>query len=342
MNEENPIIRICFITHDMKINDMKCIHPARCLKNIFFLFTFYTVILPAPDTFAQTGENALVWVVYDITDRNSEDIAGNILKSFEYTKIPSRTVEISRQKTLGVIPNSVRAICITIQDSLRVPDEDISGLVRYVAGGGKVILTSQIWDKRMYFLEGLLKYIPDYGSIKANNWHFMTDVLAQMKGKIIVFDDIGSHLGFGRSAFEKDVTVLATAADRDDYPILIKNTIGLGSVYLYNTSILNDRIYRGLLFSTILQCLEGIPYPVANISSIHLDDFPMPLYYAMIYPIDVEYKMTHADWVTKVWWPDMLALADTFDLKYTAFPAFNYNRRTVPPFDFKRWKSCGK
>ncbi len=309
----------------------------------YFEFTFWLVVACVIKSAAQglsagAGESAPVWVVYDRNDRNSEQIAENVLKAFEYTKIPAGPVDLSGRPALGVIPETVRAVCITIQDSLRIPDDDINRLVRYVAGGGNLILTSLIWDKRMYFLEGLVKYPDGYGSTPANNWHFRTNVLAQMKGKKVVFDDIGSHLGFGREAFHEDVAVLATAVDRDDFPVLVKNTVGLGSVFVYNTSILNDRIYRGMLFSTILQCLEGIPYPVANVSSINLDDFPMPLYNTGIYPIDAEYEMTHSDWVVNVWWPDMLALADSFGVKYTAFPAFNYNRRTLPPFDFKMWE----
>ncbi len=91
---------------------------------------------------------------------------------------------------------------------------------------------------------------------------------------------------------------------------------------------------RGLLFAGVLKGLEGIPYPIANTATIFLDDFPAPQYEILAEPIKSEMNYTTSDFVEKVWWPDMRALAKEFKIPYAAMLTMDYRNKIVPPFAF--------
>lgn len=318
----------------MKINVKKSV---TYLKVIFIL---PIIFLQFHCSYGQlySGDNDIILILNDNSNKESRVIGNELSKVFEYTKIPIKKVDLSVTHDIEEIPPSTHAICITTPDNTGLSEASIIKIVQFVAQGGTIVFTCLCWDQRMFFLQGIEKIQETNKLQSATNWYFETSVLHNMKHKYLHFQDIGKHSGPGINAFKAGVRVLAYAEDKKDYPVLIQNKIGKGYVFIYNTSILNDRFYRGLLFSTTLQGLEGIPYPIANISAIDIDDFPMPLYNTKIFPISDEYNKTQAEWVTENWWPDIAALADTFNLKYTTYAAFNYNGKTKPPFDFSMWE----
>ncbi|HOD11275.1 MAG TPA: DUF2194 domain-containing protein, partial [Flavobacterium sp.] len=152
-------------------------------------------------------------------------------------------------------------------------------------------------------------------------------------GKDIIF------FGLKRNNFKEDLKILASAANNDYYPLITENSVGNGKVIFYNTTNYNEKSDRGLLFAGILKGLEGIPYPIANVNTIHLDDFPSPVYDVMQEPIASELKQSLSEYVHKTFWPDMVKLADEFDIKYVALTTFDYDSNIQPPFLFNQWDS---
>ncbi|HMI08070.1 MAG TPA: DUF2194 domain-containing protein, partial [Flavobacterium sp.] len=123
------------------------------------------------------------------------------------------------------------------------------------------------------------------------------------------------------------------------YPAVVENPIGKGKVLLYNNSTYITKQDRGFLFAGVLKGLEGIPYPIANVSTMFLDDFPSPLYNIKAEPVESELNLNMSDFVTKVWWPDMIKVAEEYNLKYSTMIAFDYKNKVVPPFVFDQWNS---
>ncbi len=252
----------------------------------------------------------------------------------DYAKIPLKYQKISHLKTIGELPETAKVVCL--DESYALNQQSLDSLLSFVAKGGHLVLTNISYDPRMSYLMGL-----DLGAnfrdlVKGTGYYFDVELIPGLKHASI---EQGDHKGMPLSSFEtRGVEILATSSSNRSYPLILAVKRGNGRVILHNTEASFSKDTRGLLFSLVLQGLESIPYPVANVASIHLDDFPAPLYDIYKEPVKTNMNLTFKQYVDQIWWPDMKKLADEHNIVYTAFPAFDYRNRTNPPFSFKEWQ----
>lgn len=271
-----------------------------------------------------------------LVDKNtalSVTYANQFRKSCDYTKIPYRSSSIRDFSADPQIASSTRVI--SMLETKLLSQAAIDRLLQFVAEGGTLFLPFASEDPRIAFLIGFKPEAEYATDTKSAGFYFRTPVLPNMKGK--TSGDETAHYGFAKDNFTKSIRVLATAVNNPDYPVVIENPIGKGRVIFYNTSNSFDKVDRGLLFSGVLKGLEGIPYPIANTSTIFLDDFPSPLYDVKAEPIASEMNLTISDYVRKVWWPDMITLAEKYKMSYSAMIAFDYKNKVQPPYIFDQW-----
>ncbi|MDO6604152.1 DUF2194 domain-containing protein [Arenibacter palladensis] len=275
-------------------------------------------------------------IEFIVDGQNNENITEsyNLHKIADYTKLPYQNIPLRKFNETGDISMTTRVLCVL--DTYVLNDAAIDSIMRFVAKGGTLFLTKKNTDLRVAFFQGIK---PDANlKIDSTSYglRFIEPVLPGLKGEIYELEK-SVHKGLARDNFSDKISVLATAANHPDFPVIIKNEIGLGRVILFNSDIKMSKGYRGLMFAQTLLGLEGIPYPVANVSTIFLDDYPSPLYNIRKEPIKSEMNLTIADFVTDVWWPDMKALAKKENIKYTAYVTFDYNANITPPFTFREW-----
>ncbi|PIE48610.1 MAG: hypothetical protein CSA39_06840 [Flavobacteriales bacterium] len=275
----------------------------------------------------------LVENILDSEDSFSESFAGHLEKVCDYTKLPFRNILLKEWNNNPQTTPTTRVL--TVQNSQKLSDSSIFSLLEFVSNGGTLLLPNFNFDNRMQSFWGL-KEKDDYKlDTLSRGIFFTTDYLPNLKGKAIYSDFIDA--GFERANFKDDIEIFASAINNRDYPVILSNKIGNGRVICFNTNMGWKKEDRGILFSAILTGLEGIPYPIANVSTIFIDDFPSPVYDSKIEPVASEFDLTIGQFVKDVWLPDMLKLADSLDIIYTAFPAFDYNGITTPPFLFDQW-----
>ncbi len=267
----------------------------------------------------------------EITESTS--YAKHFQKICEYTKFSFLETSIRDWNKNAFIPNSVKVLIV--RDTRDIKTKTINAIVEFVSKGGSLVLLSTIEDKRFAYFMGVN---PD-ANLEIDNTskgvYFQKAVLPNLKGKKNALKTI--HYGLARKNFVSDINVLATSATNMEYPVLLEHKIDNGNVILYNSTNTLTKRDRGLLFSMIIKGLEGVPYPIANVSTIFIDDFPSPLYDSKNEPIKSEMGISNRDFVTKVWWQDMLALSKEFNIDYTALVAFEYSDNTLPPFAFEQW-----
>lgn len=279
-------------------------------------------------------DNTLIELITDFNKPTSVAFSNNFKKVSDYSKFPLKEIDI---KDFNAPEHKIGQLTriIVVQNTLALNDSTLQKLLNYVSQGGVLFVPTFNYDQRMSYFYGLIKNKPIDRVFSAMGYFFNTNFLPNIKG--IKYGEHVYHGGIGKNNFKDDVTIYATAKNDKEYPTIIENKIGLGSVILFNTSDVLKKQERGLLFSALLKGLEGIPYPIANVNTIFLDDFPSPLYDVKLEPIKSEMDLTVLDFVKDVWWPDMLKLADTFNIKYTAIPAFDYRNFDKPPFLFDQW-----
>lgn len=277
----------------------------------------------------------LVQFVLDNNNIESAKSFNNLKKVCDYTKISLKSIPLKQWNLAPQITETTRVLCLF--DTKSINSSTLEVITNFVARGGTLFLPFNSEDKRFNFLIGLKPESHLEIDTKSAGYNFKIPVLPNYSDKKFNRDII--FYGYKRNNFKESIKILSTAANNDSYPLITENQIGNGKIIFYNLSATLEKIDRGLLFSAVLKGLEGIPYPIANVTVIHLDDFPSPVYDIYEEPVKSEFNQNIAQYVQKTWWPDMLKLADEFDLKYTALTAFDYNNNIQPPFLFSQWDS---
>ncbi|WP_298502968.1 DUF2194 domain-containing protein [uncultured Maribacter sp.] len=257
----------------------------------------------------------------------------NLNKVLDYTKIPYKNIFIKDFNENQKIAPTTRVLCVYETTALK--DNAIKAILNFVAKGGTLYLTKAIKDERLGFLIGLNPDANWETNKTAQGFSFNSPIFPGKQG--LKYNDDGLHLGFNGRNFSDNVQVMVNATNDNDYPVLLENKIGNGRVMFFNSSNLLNKGMRGFMFSSILKGLEGIPYPIANVATIFLDDFPSPTYNIYKEPIKTELNITVTEYVKDVWWPDMKKLAIKENIEYTAYTTFDYNAVVIPPFTFKEW-----
>ncbi len=282
-------------------------------------------------------QDPIVIVVKHRQDTLSLEISDHVTISMQYAKFPVKTIDLGLVSDGIQIDESVRTIVITTELISQLGDLEIEKLIAFVANGNNIVFTGPVTYDNFAFLQGILPFTDYEINRQARGIHLFENMFPKHAGKTYYTPAENPHEGLADNQFIKDVQIAAAAGNDPEYPLVVINKIGLGEVITINSTLMYEKLYRGVIFSSILKGLDGIPYNVANVATIFLDDFPAPLYNEKLAPIDEEYDVTHAEFVSDIWWPDMKAFADTFDISYSAMTAFNYNANVIPPFDFEEW-----
>ncbi|MDZ7693499.1 MAG: DUF2194 domain-containing protein [Balneolaceae bacterium] len=184
--------------------------------------------------------------------------------------------------------------------------------------GNSLFTTLPVWDQRYGYLLGIRPQAEYAIQDSADGFQFKGLAFPGFTDGSYAQSIPYYHSGFHKNMFTESINVVATSKDSLQSPVIIENKIGKGTSTLFNSRLGEEKTYRGILFSMVLKMLEGVAYPVANTSTIFLDDFPAPLYNEKMPPIDWEYDITHAEYVIQHWWPDMQQLANQFNIDYSA------------------------
>lgn len=278
-----------------------------------------------------------VLIIKHRQDSLSTEYTNQVSQALSYAKLPSKTIDLGLISGGFDIDLSVKTIVVTSYLISSISDVDLEKLTAFVAKGNNLVFLGAVTYDQFAFLQGILPFSEYLTNNEAKGIYFHKNVFPELEGKSF-YEPLGlPHNGLKRDQFSNNITIAAGAGNDPNYPLIVLNKIGLGEVITINSELLYEKMYRGLIFSTILKGLDGIPYSVANVATIFLDDFPAPLYNEKLPPIDEEYDLTHSQFIVDEWWPDMKALADTFNISYSAMTAFNYNANVIPPFDFDEW-----
>ena len=285
-----------------------------------------------------SSQPPMVMVIKNQNSEFSNTVSSQVLKAFDYSNFPYFTIDLGIMTRDFSIPSSVKSLVITTDMLEQLNGDDVEQMVEFVARGNSIVFAGPVSNTDFGFLQGLKpdsEFDIDSTSI---GFRLIEEGFPGMEGKSYNPSGLLPHYGLLPKEFAPGVTYLASTATNPDQPFIVSNKIGLGEVVTINSFVISGKIYRGILFSSILRGLQGVPYQVADVSTIFLDDFPAPVYNEKLEPIDEEYDLTHAEFVSKIWWPDLKALADSFNITYSAMTAFNYNANVVPPFDFQEWR----
>ena len=126
-----------------------------------------------------------------------------------------------------------------------------------------------------------------------------------------------------------DAAVYAVTGD-EGVPLIWSTELGKGRVVVDNIGVY-DKVMRGFYAASYSLLGEACAYPVLNSAVFFLDDFPSPVPEGDGQYIRQDYGLSIADFYAKVWWPDLVQMAERFGIRYTGVMIENYEDDTTDP-----------
>ena len=127
-------------------------------------------------------------------------------------------------------------------------------------------------------------------------------------------------------SLREEATVYASTGD-EGVPLVWGTKSGAGRVVVDNIGVY-DKIMRGIYAASFSLLCDAAAYPVINSSVFYLDDFPSPVPGGDGTYIRRDYRMNIADFYSKVWWPDLMKLAQQYSIRFTGVMIENYEDDT--------------
>ena len=315
-------------------------HRSHLPRFWFVLAISQALLLSSKLALAQSGNSVTlpktsVLVLFDSSDPYGQRCFQQTLISLRYGRIPYRSVDLSKTSSLPLL-DEFSSVLITTEMIWKLDVPSCRSLEAFVRSGGGLAVLFRGWNPELGDLFG----IRDHGtleidSVRSRGLIFTRDFLPGIKGITIndvLLTDISSF------ALDLDSTdnVFATTWT-GKYPVAWYRRYGEGKVIYWNASLLAEKIYRGFMIGTIGAIQPFTATLIMDLSTVCLDDFPLPASNQKPEPIKTEFDQTSTQFYYLRWYPDMMSLSKLFGIKYTTALIFNYAEMTSPPYTFVEW-----
>lgn len=264
-------------------------------------------------------------VVFDGTDVFSEKLKTQTEYVLGYLKKPVESFDVRS----GVFQaNGCQVIVSTLANMELVGNLD--ELAQYVKQGGYVFQeTTPVKGDAFYRLYRKMGIVNASENQDSQGVHLTSNVLIGEQN-LIINDPfiINSSMSV---ELDKKSRILAKTGE--GIPLLWDYPYGQGKFMVFNGTMLQEKLNRGLIAGALSMLEPVFVYPIFNSKIVYLDDFPAPIASVIDPVIYNEYRKTRPSFIKDIWWPDMLALAKQSDVKYTAVLIESYEDRVQPPFE---------
>ncbi|AZN39574.1 DUF2194 domain-containing protein [Paenibacillus albus] len=263
-------------------------------------------------------------VVYDSIDVGSVKVNDNVLRTLQYMKKKTVSMDIA-QKPLDLNGCSVAIITDYSLEEMG----HISTLSSFVEDGGYIMFTNKLeLDQEFYQIYRKIGIVASGSSAQVQGIKLNSNVLIGEKD--LVVDD--PFINNDSNSVELDDSSELLASSISGVPLLWKREYGKGAFMVFNGTMFQEKINRGLFAGAISLLEPDYIYPVFNAKLMFIDDFPSPIRQGTISSIYDEYHRDIPRFYHDIWWPDMLKLAKRTNLKFTTVLIQSYNDQVKGPF----------
>lgn len=207
------------------------------------------------------------------------------------------------------------SLVIVLFSDLSYMGNELVELCQWVYNGGNVLFPLTI-DKNAYSsaIENKIGIEASYGYSYVGSMYINEDFMLG-GGKAFAIE--GAYESARTVQLNPKTTKVHVAiGKKDGVPLIWEASYGEGKFVLDNFGMC-DKAYRGFFSASISLFFPVFAYPVINGSVFYLDDFPSQIPEGSNYYINRDFGTTVRDFYINTWWPDMMNLADKYNLKYT-------------------------
>ncbi len=294
----------------------------RMFKNANTVAAATEVKLPPAGSESWPQEQFLL--VYDGASGDSIRLAFNIEKTLQQLKknvkiVPVEAVAREQLNYTGVI------LAFADLDKLT----QFEALSSYVSAGGRIyFMTTPAAGKIFTAIKTELGIKNSNELIDTPGIKILDSILIKGQG----FSMKENSIENGSFRAELDDKAHLHITSYEDVPLLWDRDYGKGAYVVYNGTILREKNSRGIITGMLGIARAAFLYPVIGIKTMYIDDFPAPIPEGTSDAIYPDYHLTTPEFYRQVWWPDMLKLAATYNVKYTGVAIETYENRVQPPF----------
>ena len=271
------------------------------------------------------GQPVTCLLLYD-SGQDSTDLAK---KQFDRIlldmKVSTQAVDVHTTALEGIPEFDRYKTVVVLMSDLDALGSRLIDLMNWVKDGGSVLF-AMTPQKTTYFDA----VSPNLGVV-SSSWEYKTtesivptEEFMLGGGERYEFSDpFQSSLSV---SLREEATVYARTGD-EGVPLVWGTKSGAGRVVVDNIGIY-DKIMRGIYAASFSLLCDAAAYPVINSSVFYLDDFPSPVPGGDGTYIRRDYGMSIADFYSKVWWPDLMKLAQQYSIRFTGVMIENYEDDT--------------
>ena len=279
-----------------------------------------------PASIAMFGQPVTCLLLYDSGQEGTDQVKEQFDQILLDMKVGTQAVDV-RTTALTSLPEfSQYQTVVVLMSNLDALGKRLIDLMNWVQNGGSVLF-AMTPDKTTYF-----DAISQKLGVQSSAWEY------KMVESIVPSEDF--MLGGGQRyefsdpfqsalsvSLREDTTVYARTGDKG-VPLVWEHSSGSGRVVVDNIGIY-DKVLRGVYAASYSLLCDATAYPVINGAVFYLDDFPSPVPGGDGTYIRRDYSMSIADFYAKVWWPDLMKLAQKYSIRFTGVMIENYEDDTV-------------
>jgi hypothetical protein len=281
-------------------------------------------VIPLPKKLKASLKQEMYLVLKNPDSTDSMKLKDNILQTLRYMH------KYGEEMNVSSFPKELKnysGIIITFEELDLIPD--LIALEEYVEHGGSVFFAIRpgINDGlfRLYRKLGLYEV---GGFTEANGIELTSNILIKQKGLVINDDTIiNSSLAIGLESRSK-----VHARSVNNIPLLWDVPYQKGRFIIFNGTMLDSKVNRGLIVGSLSLMKEDFIYPILNMKLANIDDFPAPVPEGYNQQIVKEHDMSTEAFYRKIWWPFIQDGAKKYDVKYAGYMIQTYNDRVQPPY----------
>ena len=277
--------------------------------------------IPAADAIA--GEKATNLLVVDSSQEGVSDAESMLDRVLLDMKVPTVTVDLAQGDEIPALKQyQTMVIAMPNLDPL---GEHVLQIMQWVKKGGGVMFA--MTPEKTGYLDVIG---PQIGIESSAYKYVVTEGITPSEdfmlggGQTYTFSDpFESSL----SVTLNDRAQVEAVSSNGRTPLVWRSSVKSGTAVMCNIGIY-VKMVRGFYASAFSLLSSAMAYPVINSAAFYLDDFPSPVPSGNGKYIKRDYHMSISEFYSRVWWPDLVRLAERYGIRFTGVMIENYGDDT--------------
>ena len=266
-------------------------------------------------------------ILYDPLENESVMLANNIIQVIKYMK---KNYILCGIKEDSGNYQTYHGVVLAFRNMAVCPD--INRIIEYVSKGGRVFFASHpIVESTFEGISHLLGIHALGPMTMGDGIKIVSNILIQ--GKDYKVDEAFLFNTYLKVKLKKICTVHAVSLEKT--PMLWEAPCDKGKFIVFNGTMLDIKINRGLIAGILSLMNDDFIYPIFNVKVCYIDDFPAPEPKKYIKNLSRDYGGSFDTFYRNIWWPNILRIGKLYNIIFNGMVIETYQDRVTPPFKEK-------